>query len=53
MNEALSDYLLSLEFGVMPYPGSIMEQPHTVVLFFRIIRAAHAQAQIEDAERVK
>jgi len=42
---ALSDYLLCQSMGTLPFTGGLREQPHSVSLYFEILRSAEGEAQ--------
>jgi hypothetical protein len=50
---AIEDYLLSLEVGALPYAGAMQEQPHTVTIFYRLLRTAAAEANKAEMDEAK
>lgn len=43
--------MLCQELGVLPFAGALYDQPNSVVMYFRIIRAAMAEAESQEAKK--
>jgi hypothetical protein len=50
---AMSDYTVCEEFGGWPFGGGFRDQPHSVCLYFKILRAASGEAQKEEIDKAK